>query len=133
MDALARIIKDPLLPMNLLRRRSRHRSCLLALRHPSRFFCEECMRNPGLAPSRWWPLPPLRPKRAACGVAGLRSGSGQHNPQCSNGESVGEQAATGTLFHLTYIMRRVVHPTVFMARVLGFGFPNSFRVAVRCC
>src|SRR5580704_10928924 len=28
--------------------------------------------NPSL-----WPLPPLRPKRAACGVAGLRCGSGQ--------------------------------------------------------
>ena len=27
------------------------------------------------------PLPPLRPKRAACGVAGLRSGSGQGQAQ----------------------------------------------------
>jgi hypothetical protein len=27
---------------------------------------------------RPWPLPPLRPKRAASGVAGLRYGSGQH-------------------------------------------------------
>jgi hypothetical protein len=26
---------------------------------------------------RLWPLPPLRPKRAASGVAGLRYGSGQ--------------------------------------------------------
>jgi hypothetical protein len=26
---------------------------------------------------RRWPLPPLRPKRAASGVAGLRYGSGQ--------------------------------------------------------
>ena len=26
---------------------------------------------------RRWPLPPLRPKRAASGVAGLRFGSGQ--------------------------------------------------------
>ena len=28
---------------------------------------------------RPWPLPPLRPKRAASGVAGLRYGSGQRN------------------------------------------------------
>jgi hypothetical protein len=27
-----------------------------------------------------WPLPPLRPERAAYGVAGLRSGSGQETP-----------------------------------------------------
>jgi len=43
------------------------------------------MANPqSLAPAsetrpriRLWPLPPLRPKRAASGVAGVRYGSGQ--------------------------------------------------------
>jgi hypothetical protein len=43
------------------------------------------MANPqSLAPAsetrpgiRLWPLPPLRPKRAASGVAGLRYGSGR--------------------------------------------------------
>jgi|SRR5258708_7973967 len=30
---------------------------------------------------RPWPLPALRPRRAASGVAGLRYGSGQRNPK----------------------------------------------------
>src|SRR6202140_929806 len=34
----------------------------------------ESTRSPIIRP---WPLPPLRPKRAASGVAGLRYGSGQ--------------------------------------------------------
>jgi hypothetical protein len=40
---------------------------------------------------RRWPLPPLWPKRAACGVAGLRSGSGQRktNHALMSGTSAG--------------------------------------------
>ena len=48
------------------------------------------------------PLPPLRPKRAACGVAGLRSGSGQRQAQHALMAITGEKPGR-KLFHLTYI------------------------------
>jgi hypothetical protein len=66
------------------------------------------MANPqSLAPAsetrpiiRLWPLPLLRPKRAASGVAGLRYGSGQRKP-CSNVGNVDEQTSART--YSTYL------------------------------
>jgi len=42
---------------------------------------------------RRWPLPPLRPKRATCGVAASVPGVASEDKQCSNGGTVGERTA----------------------------------------
>src|SRR6266550_4407278 len=42
---------------------------------------------------RRWPLPPLRPKRAASGVAGLRYGGGQRKTNHANVGNVGGQSS----------------------------------------
>src|SRR6266576_2752501 len=50
-----------------------------------------------------WPLPPLRPKRAAYGVAGLRSGSGQEDARHALIKPLASKPRP-KLFHLTYIL-----------------------------
>ena len=51
---------------------------------------------------RPWPLPPLRPKRAASGVAGLRYGSGQGKTNHALMTQARGVNRTEKLFHLTY-------------------------------
>jgi hypothetical protein len=53
-------------------------------------------------PIACWPLPPLRPKRAAYGGAGLRAGSGQRNPNHALMTATSAVDLSPTLFHLTY-------------------------------
>jgi len=53
---------------------------------------------------RPWPLPPLRPKRAASGVAGLRYGSGQ---RMTNHALMSETSAIGWLANSHYFKQSV--------------------------
>ena len=49
------------------------------------------------------PLPPLRPKRAAYGVAVLRSGSGRRNTNHALMTQASASNQLENLFHLTYM------------------------------
>jgi hypothetical protein len=51
---------------------------------------------------RRWPLPPLRPKRAASGVVGLRYGSGQRKTNHALMSKRRRANLSPKLFHLTY-------------------------------
>ncbi len=75
-------------------------------------------RRDALAP------PPLRPKRAACGVAGLRSGSGQRdsNHALMTPQSASESAPN--LFHLTYKMSPFSAPFFWGTQKRGLMLPK---------
>jgi hypothetical protein len=51
---------------------------------------------------RPWPVPPLRPKRAASGVAGLRYGSGERKTNHALMSETSAGKPQPKLFHLTY-------------------------------